>query len=402
MSEPLNCPVCSNSPLDDQLACEQCKGRFVSGEAIEEAGGKLLRGGRPIQGKRKLDCPACGEPMQEVDCRGLLVDHCRKCNGLWLDAKEAAPGQLSPLELALFTLSLPERTLRGAVGGAAGALHETAQLILPPSLRNTKLFHSSVTKGLRFLIEDIAGIENRFQNASGPELDVARAAVGSVIDNAGLLFLHASPIWVLAAVSDLAHGTKTYVRALQKELIAQGVLDDESLVDGVDELLERIQNVSGRMAESVDQPPLSVDDLRRSVEEIRGELRMKPAEELFPKEDIDKTWSELEQVAEQEDRSLFEVSSLVTVAGDSLSKIGRTALASVTTGADLLYEGVLKHYRETLHEIDERGYFESLRTAALPYLEAARAGMTTSRESWTERLLSGRLVKDLWNRWRPK
>ncbi len=397
-----SCPSCTEPPPLDQGVCPACGGRFVSGSELPAEARPLLEKGRPIQGARSLDCPDCGKPMQEVDCRGLLVDWCAACSGLWLDASEAAPGELSPLERALFAVSLPERALRGVIGSAAGAIHETASILLPSSVRKTRFFHSSVTKGLRFLIEDIAGVANRFEGTEGPQLDVTRAAIGGVIDNAGLIFLHVSPLWILAAVSDIAHGTKTYVRALQKELVLQGVIEEGTVVDGVDDLLERLEGVSGRLAESVDQPPLSIADLRGSLTKIRDELRIAPAEKLFPQAEVEATWNEMQQVAEEEDRSLFEVSNLVTLAGEGLGKIGRTAVASVTTGADLLYEGVLRHYRDTLGEIHENGYMATLRETVTPYLDAARDQLTTSQESFTERMLSGRFFKDLWKRWRPK
>ena len=35
-----------------------------------------------------MKCPKCGADLQEVDCKGVMVDRCDECNGLWLDHGE--------------------------------------------------------------------------------------------------------------------------------------------------------------------------------------------------------------------------------------------------------------------------------------------------------------------------
>lgn len=37
---------------------------------------------------RQLRCPACDGPMQQVDRRGVLIDLCRDCRGVFLDRGE--------------------------------------------------------------------------------------------------------------------------------------------------------------------------------------------------------------------------------------------------------------------------------------------------------------------------
>lgn len=37
---------------------------------------------------RELKCPSCDGPMQQVDKRGVLIDICRDCRGVFLDRGE--------------------------------------------------------------------------------------------------------------------------------------------------------------------------------------------------------------------------------------------------------------------------------------------------------------------------
>lgn len=35
-----------------------------------------------------MHCPKCGHPLQEIEYRGVKIDRCMNCEGLWLDAGE--------------------------------------------------------------------------------------------------------------------------------------------------------------------------------------------------------------------------------------------------------------------------------------------------------------------------
>jgi len=383
-------------------ACPQCGGRLADPSELTAPAREKLRGGRAVSSERHLACPRCAAAMVEVEMRGLRLDRCPACESVWLDEDEQLPGRLGSADLTLFALSLPERALRSLLGSAGGAVHEATQVLVPLSIRRTRFFRSAVEKGLRFLVEDVGGVEGRFAKDAA-QLDVARAAVGNFLDTAGLVALHASPIWVLAIVSDLSHGSRTYLQRLGDELVRQGVLPEGTAVDGVEALLGRLENVSGKLAESIDQPPLSVARLRESVQAIRRELgRSEDPEQRFPKEEIERTWSAMTELAEREGRPLFEVSSAITVVSRGLERIGRTVGASLSVGADLAYEGIFKHYLDTIGEMHREGYYASIARRAGPYLEAVRHQLSTSKESFTERLFSGRLFSYLRARWKAR
>lgn len=39
-------------------------------------------------GEDYLKCPRCGIDMEKLNKNGVIIDICRKCNGMWLDDKE--------------------------------------------------------------------------------------------------------------------------------------------------------------------------------------------------------------------------------------------------------------------------------------------------------------------------
>jgi uncharacterized protein len=35
-----------------------------------------------------MHCPKCGQPLVEMDLKGVKIDRCMNCEGIWLDAGE--------------------------------------------------------------------------------------------------------------------------------------------------------------------------------------------------------------------------------------------------------------------------------------------------------------------------
>ena len=58
-----------------------------------------------------------------------------------------------------YLLSVPERVLRAAVGLGAGMAREVGELALPESVRRSQLYQNIVDSTLRFLIEQVGGVE---------------------------------------------------------------------------------------------------------------------------------------------------------------------------------------------------------------------------------------------------
>jgi hypothetical protein len=311
---------------------------------------------------------------------------------------------LSPLTRnLLFGLSLPERIVRSTVGLTAGTVKELAGFVVPQAFQTSKSYEIAITNSLTFLTETVGGAEANKGTAAVDEAGefVARKAVGNFIDLAGLATLHVSPMWVLAVVSDVCYGTKTYTQEVARELQAQGVIGDTSTIHHVEDILNAIQRASGSAAGAFDRPPLSVDQLRQTISETRAALSDADVRKLIPQSELAGYWSEMQQVAREENVSLLKVSSAVT-----LNTLGRVmtvsqgALTGVRVAGGLLQRNVLHHYRDSLSRIHNRGLFQTVRESYRPYVDAVWRNFSTERKSWTESLLApgaiGRGVSKLW------
>ncbi len=63
-----------------------------------------------------------------------------------------------------YLLSLPERLVRSTLGLGAGAAREVGEVVLPDAVRNTQLYKNLVDATLRFVIEQVGGVEGVYGN----------------------------------------------------------------------------------------------------------------------------------------------------------------------------------------------------------------------------------------------
>jgi hypothetical protein len=96
------------------------------------------------------------------------------------------------------------------------------------------------------------------------------------------MFVGWSPLWLFAATADLTGGTRTYLQALVSELRRDGLLHEGVNIASVEELLDTLEDTSGLVADSLDVPPLNVDDLRASFGLEGSASRMVKTSEFCP------------------------------------------------------------------------------------------------------------------------
>lgn len=169
-----------------------------------------------------------------------------------------------------FVLSLPERTVRAAAAGIGGLLYEATQVLLPGWLRRSRLYRAIIAGTLRIAIELVGGATGVLppDDVTAQELAMRKAA-GTGIELAGLMAIGWSPLRLFAATADLTGGTRTYLRALVSEFRCDGLLPEDADFASVEELLDTLEGTSSRVAESLDVPPLNVDDMRTSWQDLR-------------------------------------------------------------------------------------------------------------------------------------
>jgi len=382
--------------------CPECQGQFVTGAEFNRQWLEDLDGDPETH---PIRCPACSRAMTIRRLGESEVDVCPGCEGAWLDAGEtlSLSDRVGLQQFMMYSLSLPERLVRSSVGLAAGAAMETASLLIPQSFQSAKTYELVVTNSLGFLTSNIGGVKSvTGQDASDSEsqLDedfMARKAVGNFVDLAGMATLHVSPVWLLAIVSDVAYGSSSYVQQLAGELKEQGLIDDTSTIHHVDDVLNAIQDSSGNAASLFDTPPLSVEQLRATLDRTRQSITDVDYTGVLPEAELRQYWNEMQEISVNNGVSLLGVSGALAM--NTLGKLDTAAkgtLTGVRVAGGLLNRHVIGHYAASLEAIRNKGLFESLRDTSGPYISAVWNNFADDKPTWTEELVSGRLVARGW------
>ena len=300
-------------------------------------------------------------------------------------------------QLSGYVLSLPERVLRSVAGLTGGAARELGEVVLPARVRRSKLYTSMVESSLRFLIEQVGQVDEAYANDPEklPDDFLVRRAAGNVFEVAGFAAFHASPVWVLAALADLAGAGRDLVAEIAEAMQQDGLLEKGRRFDNMDQLLDGLERTAATLAETVNTPPLDVNGLREEWKKIRTDASRIPITALPGIDRLSRQWKELKEVSAGQERSVLEVSSLMAVATiRALPDNARWLSRSIQTGGrrtgEVLARGLLDHYQKTLGEIRETGYLRYWLREYQPYLQGALRQFSAGQASWTERLLSRR------------
>ena len=315
------------------------------------------------------------------------------------NSPEKDPGYAKVRDFMLFSLSLPERALRGTSGVVGGALRESAALLVPQAFQNSKTYSVMIRQMLDFMAEDIGGVE-RNEKAGGPppvENFVARKTVGNFIDLAGWATMHLSPLMILAVVSDVAYGSQAYLRDLADELKKEGVIDQSSTIDHVDDLLEAVATMSKTTASVFDTPPLSVDGLRETIEQTRQAATSLDPTTVIPLAEVKRLWDDIHEIAAREGVNPLAISSAMTLYSlDKIGTLGRGALSTVKVAGTLFDRHVLRHYADALAAIRVAGFYATVAQTSKPYTEALWRNFSSEKTTITEDLLNGKLLGAAW------
>lgn len=309
------------------------------------------------------------------------------------------PGYAPVLDFLLYGVSLPERTLRSASGVVSGTLRESAALLVPQAFRNSKTYNVFFQQMLDFMAEDIGGVERSDDPDAPPKIEnyVARKAVGNFVEMAGLATFHLSPMMLLAVVSDVAYGSQAYLKELADELKEQGVIDQESTIDHVDDLLEAVASAAKTTAGAFDTPPLSVDGLKQTIDQTRQAVGSIDPTKVIPQAEVQRLWTDIHQTATGQGVNPLAISSAMTLYSlDKIGSLGRGALSTVTAAGTLLDRHVIDHYTDALRDVHEKGIYASVAESSRPYIDAVWQNFSTDKATVTEDLLSGKLIGQAW------
>ena len=270
-----------------------------------------------------------------------------------------------------FLVSLPERLTRSLVAVLGGVVHETAELVLPRLVRRSRLYEATAKNLLRIAIELVGNVD-REPPTGEPEADelLKRKTAGNVVELGSIVAMGFSPLWLLAATSDVSHGSRVYLESLVSELKRAGVLREAADLRTVDDLLSALEGTSGTTARLVDLPPLELAQLRASLAELRAS-----AAELPSPRELAALYAGLQRAAVRERRPLHEVSSGI-------------GLAFMLSAREIGREHLITPYREDWTPLREEGFAAYARRLAGPYRDAVAGHFDYGRASWTDRALA--------------
>jgi hypothetical protein len=298
--------------------------------------------------------------------------------------------------LGQYLLSLPERVLRSASALAGGLAHELGNVTLPAAVRRTSLYRNMVEATLRFLIEEVGQVEGVYPPAGALAKDfLYRKAAGHGIEWIGLLAFRASPVWVMAALADLSGTGRHLIREISATLQREGLLTEDAHFETVDQLLDGLERSAGQLTGMFNAPPLKVADLRTEWQLLRTNVQSLPHPHLPPATVLQDSWNQLCAEAEAQERSVFELASLMAVAAitrlpENVLWLTSASRHGVQRTGELFAQTLLDHYSTTLREMREEGLVQWWAREFKPYLRAAADQFSPRRVSLTQRILRSR------------
>ena len=286
--------------------------------------------------------------------------------------------------------------MRSATALSAGLLREIGEVTIPQTIRRGQLYQNLVGSTLRFLIEQVGQVESVYPNPDKlSEEFLVRRTAGNGIELIGILTFRASPVWVLAALADATGAGRYLISDIADSLKAEGLLDRDTDFSTVDQMLDGLEASAGRLASTFNTPPLDVATLRTEWEIVRRDLSRIPPKNSPSLDDVRKVWADMKQEAKNQDRTVFELSSVMAMAAivDLPQKarwLSASARVAVERTGSVMAGVLLDHYQTTLKQIHETGYVKYAVVQFRPYLFAAVSQFAPRRRSLTERILSNR------------
>ena len=270
--------------------------------------------------------------------------------------------------LAGYVVSLPERLVRTTAASGGGLLLEAADHILPPPVRDAKIYQCLIARPLRITVEAVGGVSGRFpmQEMSSQEL-IQRKVAGNFVEAFSVFTVGFSPLWFLAVASDVTGGTRVYLDAFVRELKKADILPDNTDVSSVDDLLAVLDRTVGQAADTIDIPPTAISDMRDSVDLLRENAELIPGPQRLAE-----LFSQLNEAAREQKRSPLVVSTLV-------------AAGALQAGIQLGNVHIFSFYAEALSTIRAEGVSQYLGRISQPYVDAATGHLKRGRRTHTGR-----------------
>ncbi len=276
-----------------------------------------------------------------------------------------------PKSIARYTVTIPERAVRAVFAGVGGATQETAALVLPRFVRRSRFYEATARNALRIAVELVGGVDQVSADTEPEAPSAGRVAVkkgvGNVVEFGSIAAFGFSPLWLLAAASDVLNGSRVYLRTLEQELVDAGYLQSGVQFRSVDQLLGAFQGATGTTARLVDLPPIEIAELRKSITDLASDAKSLPK----PNE-MAALFNGLVRTAKAENRPLLQVSSGI-------------GLAFLTSAKSVSKDHVLVPYQEDWQPLRKEGFGAYAGRVSEPYRRAITRHLDPSKDTWTEK-----------------
>jgi hypothetical protein len=271
---------------------------------------------------------------------------------------------------------------------------EFTEVFLPGSFRRTKLYRSLVDTTLRFVIEGIGRARPHpdADSALPPDFVLRRYTANS-IEVLGILLFRFSPVWVLAALSDLSGAGRVLTREISNNLQADGLLEKGIDFGNIEQILDGLEKTSGRLVDGLNIPPLDIDGLRREWEAVKLEASRIPVAYLPSPAKLSTVWNQLKREAVRQGCSIFQLSSLMALSAvkgfpsRALWLSQCLTLAATRTGK-VFGLAIFEDYTSSFKEIKRAGYMRYWVRELTPYLQAAANDFSPRHLSSTEQMIA--------------
>lgn len=279
---------------------------------------------------------------------------------------------------------------------SGGLLREIGEAALPASVRRTTLYKTMVDVALRFMIEEVGQVEGVYPSEGQlAEGFLLKRTASHGIELLGILAFRASPIWVLAALADLSGGGRALIQQIARALKEEGLLEPDASFETMEQMLDGLERTSAHLATTLNLPPVDIGGLRREWSTFQHAVKSIPPRRIPALDQVERVWSELQESAREQGRSVFVMSSLMAVSAvahvpASVVWLSRAAHSATRRTGKVLGEALLDHYVDTLREIARMGFAAYWAREFRPYLRAAAMQFAPERVSSTERMLRHR------------
>jgi hypothetical protein len=300
--------------------------------------------------------------------------------------------QFEPTVSYQFVLSLPERLVRSLGALTGGFLREAGAILLPARIRRTALYRVMVEVTLRFLIAELGRVPGVYAKNQELEDFLLKRTASHGIELLGLLTLHVSPIWVLAALADATGAGHALIEQIAQSLKNEGLLERNASFETLDQVLNGLEKTSSHLADTLNMPPVTLAGLRREWERFKEALPSVPQANMPSLVTLESLWNKLLAASAAEHQSVFVLCSTLAVGAlaelpSNVFWLSRAAQTAAKRTGQLLGETLLDHYVVALNQISQQGFIEYWRKQFRPYLRAAALQFVPANESTTEKFL---------------